>query len=231
MIDPIETRIDPLGHPLHFVVVTGANKPVGRDGAPQNGPALEITLLRFGEQRGQLIDSNKDCFGGEHRFAQFCPTIDVSLGEIRVFKQSSEPRVLLIIELRPEPFLCQPPLLAVRIAKTQVPIPNRSHPDPALAIFVIKGAEAKTIHVLGRFHNDVMVNKRRCIEERSIPTRAISKLRPIERHFGFVHIIFQPRFLHTREFIRLRVYKEKLIAEKRRAEALFFRNRLHACHH
>src|SRR6476659_142914 len=84
-------------------------------------------------------------------------TVAVLRTFVRNFEQAAVPGVFAVIELRPEPVFGYPSLFAVRIAKAQVPIPNRIRLDLSAPVLVKKNAEAKPIHILTRFNNQVII--------------------------------------------------------------------------
>ena len=102
--------------------------------------------------------------------------------------------------------LRDPTLLAVVVAQAQIPIPNRFHLDFASAVFLIKSAEAKSVDVLGRFHEQMIIDERVLVDKGAEPCRGICKIRPIERCFEAIHIILQPRPLNYPLAIRKKFF-------------------------
>ena len=188
----------------------------------QDRPALEVALLRFVQLAGKFVDPGEHSRRRQHRLAQLCPAIDVGLRKIRIIEQSAKPRILLVIQLRPKPVLRQPAFLSVGVAKTQIPIPERPHLNTPIAVLVIKRAEAKPVHILRRFHDDVVVDERSRLNERAVTPFWIGEIRPIQRCLKPVQIILQPRFLHSRQLVRVWFNKKELITQQRRPEPLLF---------
>lgn len=128
-------------------------------GHAEDRPAGEIALLRLLEMGGQLVNAREHAGGVEDIGAERGPAIHVTLREIRVFKEPPVPGVFRVVPLRPEPVLGFPAFARGGIAEGEVHVPDGFHLDPATAILLVKRAETKSIHVLGRLDHQVVVDE------------------------------------------------------------------------
>ena len=214
LLHPVQARLDELLHPAHFLLVAGEDEPVGIDGPTEDGPALVVALLRFGEGRGHRIDPRENFLGGEDVGAELGKAVHVTLAEVSVVEEAAIPGEFLVVELRPEPVFGQPPLFSVGVAEAQVPIPDRVGPHLAAAILVIKNGEAKTIHVLRHLGEQVVVDEGVHIEESTIALGRVAEVRAVKRSLQLIEMILQPRFLHGGDFIRVRFHEVELVGPR-----------------
>src|SRR6185295_9486055 len=114
-------------------------------------------------------------------------------------------------QMRPQPILRQPALFGVRIAETQIPIPNGVSLGSSASVFVVENAEAISIHILRCLRNQMIINKGIGVDVGAIPLRRITKVRPIENSLKFIEMTFQPGFLDRSNFIRPGLDEVKLI--------------------
>ena len=171
-----------------FVAEAFTDKGIRPYVSAQDAPALKISRLGFVEQSRQLIDSGHDFDNRKLVGAQLAPSVHIPLSKVRILKKPPEPGVLPIVELGPVPSFGVEPVARVGIAKAQVPVPDRAHLQPAAAVLVVKGAEAKPIDILGELDQEVVVDERIRIDIGRVTGLGVLEIIAVEDLLEFVDI-------------------------------------------
>ena len=100
--------------------------------------------------------------------AQRGPAIDDLLIKIGVRANSVKPDIVGVAEQRVVPAVGLAAFGVVRVAPAQVPIPDRPHPDFAVAILVHVVANANPIDIFGVFDDPMVIHQRAGIDVRRV---------------------------------------------------------------